>query len=148
MYEILILIMKYVFTLIIYLFIFNIAKLIYQDIKTITTGEDAKALMPHLALLAPLPGRKGEVTAELYPLVGPDTSIGRGQKCDIVLTDPHVSTVHAMIQQEKDHFFIDDKKSANGTFINAHLITDRTELNDGDRITLGGQNLLFSKGGK
>lgn len=148
MYHILILIMKYVFTFIIYLFIFNIAKLIYQDIKTITTGEDAKTLSPHLALLSPLPGRKGEATTELYPLVGPDTAIGRGQKCDIVLTDPHVSTLHARIHRENDHFFIEDNNSANGTLINAHVITGKVELKEGDRITLGGQHLLFSKGGK
>lgn len=148
MYGIVSLIMKYVLAIVIYLFIIRIVRLIYLDIKTITAGEDAVALLPHLKLLTPVIGKNGEAVAELYPLVRPNTLIGRASKCSIILPDPYISSEHVRIEKIKDRFFIEDLKSANGTLLNNVKLETRTELRHGDRISVGGMDLLFSEGGR
>lgn len=148
MYEMFSLITKYVLAIVIYVFIFRVVRLIYLDIRTITAGENAVALLPHLKLLTPVIGKGGEAVADLYPLVRPTTLIGRGAKCNIVLPDLYISSEHARIEKQKDRYFIDDLQSANGTFVNNGKITERTELRNGDRISLGGMDLLFSEGGR
>ncbi len=147
MYEILSLATKYVLAIVIYIFIFRIVRLIYLDIKTITAGENAVVLLPHVKLLTPVIGKGGEAVAELYPLVRPSILIGRSSKCAIFLPDPYISSEHARIEKQKEHYFIEDLKSANGTFLNNEKLTERTELKDGDRISIGGMDLLFSEGG-
>ncbi len=148
MYEIFSLIMKYVLALVIYLFIIRVVRLIYLDIKTITAGENAVALLPHLKLLTPVIGKNGEAVAELYPLLRSSTLIGRASKCSVILPDPYISSEHVRIEKVKDHFFIEDLKSANGTLLNNVKLETRTELRHGDRISVGGMDLLFSEGGR
>lgn len=148
MYEILSLIMKYALAVVIYIFIFRIVKLIYQDIKNLTTSENAVSLLPHLKLLTPVIGKNGEMVADLFPLVRPSTVIGRGTQCNIILPDPYMSSEHARIQRQKEGFFIEDLKSANGTLLNNKNLETPIELKEGDRISMGGLVLLFSEGGR
>lgn len=148
MYEILSLITKYVLAIVIYIFIFRIVRLIYLDIKTITAGENAVAMLPHLKLLTPVTGKSGEAVAELYPLVRLSTVIGRSNQCSIILPDTYISSEHARIEKQKDQYFIEDLHSANGTFLNNVRLTERTGLKHGDRISVGGMDLLFSEGGR
>lgn len=148
MYEIFSLIMKYALTLVIYIFIFRVVRLIYLDIKAITEGENAVALLPHLKLLTPAVGKNGEAVAEVYPLVRSTALIGRSAKCSIVLPDPYVSSEHARIEKVKDRYFIIDLQSANGTLLNGARLTERTELKHGDRLSFGAMDLLFSEGNR
>lgn len=148
MYEIVSLIMKYALTLVIYIFIFRVVHLIYLDIKAITAGENAVALLPHLKLLTPAVGRNGGAVADVYPLVRPETLIGRASKCTVVLPDPYVSSEHARIEKLKDRFFIVDLNSANGTLLNGARLLERTELKHGDRLSFGAMDLLFSEGNR
>lgn len=148
MYAILSLVTKYVLAIVIYIFIFRIVKLIYLDIKAITAEENAVALLPHFKLLTPAVGKNGEAVSELYPLTRPVTVIGRASKCDIVLPDLYISSEHAKVERQQDHYYLEDIKSANGTRINNSQLTERIELKNGDRIAMGGMVLLFSEGGR
>ncbi len=148
MYEILALIVKYALAVVIYLFIFRIVRLISLDIRALAAGENAVALLPHLKLLTPVTGREGQAVADLYPLLRPVVVIGRGAQCDISLPDPYISSEHVRLEREKDRIFITDLNSANGTFLNSGRLTERTELKDGDRISVGGVDLLYSEGGR
>jgi hypothetical protein len=55
-----------------------------------------------------------------------------------------VSRVHAAIHLEEGHFFVEDKGSANGTYLNNMPLTPSTRyrLRVGDRITLGKGELM------
>lgn len=148
MFEMLSWIMKYVLVVVIYIFIFRIVKLIYADIKMITVGESAIALMPHVKLLTPVAGKDGVAVADIYPLVRQHTVIGRAKKCEISLPDPFMSSKHVRIDRLKNSFFIEDLGSANGTCLNGMKLEDRAQLRDGDRISLGKIDLVFSEGGR
>lgn len=137
MYQILSMILRYLFILIIYLFIFNIIRLIYLDIKNI--GESSEH--PYLKLI----NRKDSLpfkVKEVYNLK--DTvAIGRKNDNDIVIKDPTISNQHARITLDEDYYFIEDLDSANGTFLNGDRLMDVVKLKNGDRIKLGQVEFLF-----
>jgi pSer/pThr/pTyr-binding forkhead associated (FHA) protein len=68
----------------------------------------------------------------------PPITIGRGNECDLQLTDTEVSHEHLVIQQEGRDYVAEDQKSANGTFLRGpnHKIS-RAILCSGDSLILG-----------
>lgn len=71
------------------------------------------------------------------------TTIGRAADSDIVVTSPFISSRHAEVQQDGDHFLLVDR-SRNGTFINGERVTEPRQLHTGDVIVLpGDENITF-----
>lgn len=67
----------------------------------------------------------------------PETFIGRDpEKCDIVLNDPEVSGVHAVIKKNAITCTLEDMKSANGTILNGERINAH-ELTSDDEFLIG-----------
>ncbi len=66
--------------------------------------------------------------------------IGRDEDNDIVIKDdPLVSRRHAIIEQELENYYIYDKDSTNGTYVNNNPIPKNKKvfLNSGDVIRVG-----------
>lgn len=145
MYEIIASVTKYVLTFAIYLFILRITKMIYLDIKTMTDGEDSKVTNPHLKLLSSL---EQTGATEIFPLKSALTIVGRSLECEIVISDPHISSKHIQIIKTGQGFTISDLGSINGTYINEVKLLNPVTLKDGDEILLGITKLVFSEGGK
>lgn len=101
--------------------------------------------------------RSEKLTRELHfriiPANGPESSfmaekrlirIGRGGYCDMVLPDPHVSLLHCLLEVTAEGPLLEDLNSRNGTFVNGERIS-RVTLFSGDKIKLGGTELVFSQ---
>lgn len=73
-----------------------------------------------------------------------ETLIGRGAECRITIVDPLISRRHARVRIEQGHAVFEDLASRNGSRLNGALLRGEKELVDGDRIRLGGQELVFS----
>jgi len=71
-----------------------------------------------------------------------EIKIGRAKLNDIILNDPSVSRVHAVIKFEKGKLSIIDSSSG-GTFINNDKVTSKT-INFNDKITIGPYS-IFTK---
>ena len=69
-------------------------------------------------------------------------TIGRGLENHVVLLDDAVSSAHALIVQEGERYFIEDLKSANGTFLDGVKV-QRTQLSNGQKIKIGTSTLVF-----
>lgn len=69
-------------------------------------------------------------------------TIGRNPGNDICIDNLAVSSFHAKIFKEGDHFIIEDLKSTNGTFLNKKKIT-KASLHDNDTIIIGKHTLVF-----
>ena len=85
----------------------------------------------------------GPLTGQQF-LVKPDATvlIGRVMEATIKLdSDLYCSRMHAMLFWDKEHCFIEDLKSSNGTFVNNKRIVGKQELKDGDSINVGGIRL-------
>src|SRR4051794_9053206 len=85
--------------------------------------------MPSLHIL------KGANEGTFIPLEG-DIVLGRNPDCGIVIPLTSVSREHAQILRVHGRYFIEDKKSRNGTFVNNQAITTRTPLKNNDRIRI------------
>jgi pSer/pThr/pTyr-binding forkhead associated (FHA) protein len=99
-----------------------------------------------LAFARPAPGRylaieDGGVT-RLVALHQRVTHLGRGFSADLRLEDQSVSRRHAVIVDDSDGARILDDRSANGTFVNGHRVTE-APLRDRDVIRLGRIALIY-----
>ncbi|HET9242531.1 MAG TPA: DUF3662 and FHA domain-containing protein [Gaiella sp.] len=81
------------------------------------------------------------------PLTTDRVVVGRSRECDIRLDDGNVSRRHAELERGDDSgWSVVDLGSTNGTEVNGRRITRRTPLADGDRIVIGGTELVFGRG--
>jgi pSer/pThr/pTyr-binding forkhead associated (FHA) protein len=70
--------------------------------------------------------------------------IGRSRECEVRLEDSNASRRHAELRQEGATYWISDLGSTNGTEVNGRRIS-RERLSDGDRITVGGTEIVFNR---
>jgi DNA-binding winged helix-turn-helix (wHTH) protein len=71
--------------------------------------------------------------------------LGRGAEADIRLPSPSVSQRHAKLVITGDTATLEDLESKNGSFVRGRLVGERVRLEDGDRIRLGGFELVFRR---
>lgn len=89
------------------------------------------------ARLIALAEHAAEIQPEDYLLEADICTIGRSPLCQIVVTRPLVSRLHARIERTGPRYLLHDTSSANGTFVNARRITEPHLLADQDLIGLG-----------
>ena len=80
-----------------------------------------------------------------FILDGRDIAIGRAPSCDIVLEgDQLASRRHALLRSHPDGFTVVDLGSSNGTYINDLEIREAVLLHEGDHVSIGGHELIYS----
>jgi phosphoserine phosphatase RsbU/P len=79
---------------------------------------------------------KGTEQGQRYPLNDERIILGRNRDCHVVIDFPAVSREHAHILQIGGKFYIEDRDSRNGTFVNNQQIAGRTLLKNNDRIKI------------
>ncbi len=139
-------IFSYIFTLIIYLFIFGVIRLIYLDVKKMNRFETDDVNVSGVET-ASLKTVRNRAQAELklnnrYMIYGKAT-IGRDKSCDIVLREKYISGRHVSIWYEKGEWYLEDLGSRNGTIINGQRIRHRVILDPQDEIMLGELKFKF-----
>lgn len=76
-------------------------------------------------------------------IVGTDPLyIGRGKDQDVHLDDPNVSRGHAVIYYREHRYWIEDRNSTNGLWLNGRRV-DKAVLHDGDIVRVGLTRLWF-----
>jgi pSer/pThr/pTyr-binding forkhead associated (FHA) protein len=87
--------------------------------------------------------RQGEEAERVFEVRDDGLTIGRSPESDILLDDPAVSRVHAIVtRDEAGTYRILDQDSANGTYVNDRRISEQM-LEDGDEIQVGLTVLAF-----
>lgn len=141
MFEAISTIVKYIFITIIYFFMFSIIRLIYLDIKQSRLGSvfDDGVYIKLMNKRHTVPF----MVEESYNIKD-GTVIGRGSKADIIISDPFLSTAHAIFKKDGEMFTIADNNSTNGTFVNGEKITaEPCALKTGDLIKAGQLIFIF-----
>lgn len=95
------------------------------------------AVPPRLILTGP----KGEKSEHV--LTAAAVVLGRMQGCDLVLNDDQASRRHCRIDCQADVWSVQDLGSANGTILNGQMLKDRRPLRDGDKLLVGGTEVVF-----
>jgi pSer/pThr/pTyr-binding forkhead associated (FHA) protein len=73
-------------------------------------------------------------------------TIGREDTNDLTFASPTVSRVHAAVTFNGDRWYVEDRGSFNGTFLNGTRVHPGTPLplRHADRIGIGAETLIFS----
>lgn len=71
-----------------------------------------------------------------WPLDHPLIRIGRSPMCEIMLAERVVSREHATIERRADGYYLFDKQSKNGTYLNGEPVTNGRRMQDGDEIQI------------
>ncbi|MBP2231235.1 diguanylate cyclase (GGDEF)-like protein [Azospirillum agricola] len=83
----------------------------------------------------------GNEAGRLYPLEKSETVIGRGERCDIRVTNSATSRIHALIRLGADGAELVDMNSSNGTVVNTERV--RRCLLQADDVIHFGKNAVF-----
>jgi pSer/pThr/pTyr-binding forkhead associated (FHA) protein len=67
----------------------------------------------------------------------PAILVGRDRDCDVVLADLAVSRHHAALVLYAGRWFVLDRGSTNGTWVNGRRIWGATSIRAGDRLQVG-----------
>jgi len=112
--------------------------MVYRPIAgTAPTGpSDEKPVAPEVVALV--------AGGERHTVRKRTTVIGRSQGCDIRLGDTNISRRHAELRQQGTSYWIVDLGSTNGVEVNGSRV-ERAKLEDGDTVTLGETELVFSR---
>ena len=128
LYTIISSIVKFILVYIVLYYIYNIVKLIILDIRNIDFD---KVKRDYYLIVRDQNGSSKSYLLEGY------TSIGRNLGNDIVLDSDLVSSYHAEIIKSEDSFYLVDKGSLNGTYLNGEYLDSNLELLVGDEIEIG-----------
>jgi hypothetical protein len=98
----------------------------------------------------PPPVAREEVTLTIDGRVVPVRSsrvvVGRSRECDVRVDDGNVSRRHfELVQEGPTAWVVLDLGSTNGTEVNGRRVSKKVRLDDGDRITIGGTELVFGR---
>ena len=69
--------------------------------------------------------------------------VGRSADCQLSVDDPLVSRRHAMFKVRRDGVTVEDLGSRNGVVVNGGKIEGARELADGDKVTIGSQEMTL-----
>jgi FHA domain len=147
------LILKILFLVLLYLFIWRIVRSATRDLRlpqeSFVLGPEAAAALrgeaPRTAS-ARLVVEKSPALTEGSDLVLNSTplTVGRGAANDVELRgDDFASAEHARFEPRRDGVWLTDVGSTNGTFVNGVRLERPRKLSPGDMIRIGGTDLRF-----
>jgi S1-C subfamily serine protease len=101
----------------------------------------AGPLLPHRLVV-----RTGRDSGRDFELPeGSDLVVGRDPACDIVLTDPRISSRHARLHATRDGLLVTDLGSANGTLVNGKPAGAGLRASEGAEIQLGETVAIYTR---
>jgi transcriptional regulator with GAF, ATPase, and Fis domain len=72
--------------------------------------------------------------------------LGRDWQCLVVLNDPQCSRVHAEVYRNEEGWWVRDRESSNGTYVNGQ-IANHARMLEGTEIRIGASLFVFSEDG-
>ena len=89
------------------------------------------------ALLGRHPAEHADPCLSLPGTDEPFVLVGRSRRCDVVVDDPTVSREHAGLVLFGRHWFVCDRDSTNGTWVNGRRIWGTASVQPGDVVSFG-----------
>jgi pSer/pThr/pTyr-binding forkhead associated (FHA) protein len=75
---------------------------------------------------------RGAIPGQMLELYGERMVMGRHPNCQIVLDNAAVSRHHAQILESHGHYYLEDLRSRNHTYLNGTRVEGRAEIQDGE----------------
>lgn len=142
MVDTILLILRYSFLVMFYVFLFKLTMLIVDDLRGLALRDKGDRL-PAIGAQLLVTGStdQGLPVGTTIPL-STVTVLGRADNCDVKILDDFISSKHARIVYQDDCYWLEDLHSLNGTYLNGAKISEPTAIADGDTIRVGGVSFL------
>jgi pSer/pThr/pTyr-binding forkhead associated (FHA) protein len=165
------LVLKIVFLVLLYLFVWRVIRTAAKEPKASAAGAatgarpaaDSMILTPAAAAAAGLgtaasrPTRRhvhlvvqrspSLETGAKFPVDSAPVTVGRGGQNDLVLDgDEFASARHARVEARGDGVWVQDLDSTNGTFLNGSRVVGAERMNPGDVVRVGETDLRLEEG--
>jgi FHA domain-containing protein len=137
----LVLALRVAFVVVLYLFIWQIARICLRDIAA-TAGAPDGGLAPDRLVI--LDGGPTDLTPGTWFLLAPGATIGRAGDCAIRLDDPFVSGAHARFERDHNGWRLHDLGSTNGALVNRKPVRGVTAVKAGDVLQCGSVTMLLT----
>jgi pSer/pThr/pTyr-binding forkhead associated (FHA) protein len=143
-FDIFILGLRIAFIGLLYLFIFQVMRVIVRDLRQVAPAETVQVKSKYGKLVIVEPGRSRIAPGTVYTLQAV-TSFGRKPSNTVVLDDDFVSGEHSLVSWRDGRAWLEDVASTNGTFLNETEITRPTPIAEGDIIGVGDVRLKWTE---
>ncbi len=125
-------VLRICFVLLVYLFFVLLVRALWRDLRATVAG--AGQALGRLIVLASPEGRPAAGAAIPLDAVN---SIGRDVNNAIVVDDSFVSTEHALLTFRGRAWYVEDRGSTNGTWVNGQRVESFMPLGYGDELQVG-----------
>jgi hypothetical protein len=148
------LILKVLFLVLLYLFIWRIVRSAGRDVRTAQESFILAPSSPEAAMLAAAAAPKGRLVVVKspslkagagYTLDSAPLTIGRGGGNDVSIEDEYASSRHAQVEARRDGAWVQDIGSTNGTYVNGLKLTRPRKLTPGDVVRVGETELRYDQ---
>jgi len=113
---------------------------IWRDLRT--QGHFISApVIPTLTLTRLDETDEGAQAQEIFG--GPEVIVGRSMASEYPIADETVSARHARFSYHHNHWWVEDFRSTNGTFLNDERVSVPTVIVSGDELRVGQISLLI-----
>jgi hypothetical protein len=117
------------------LFAGTLLLILWRDYQ-VTTREIEQQRIPRGRLVVLASDNEDVALDAEFPLL-PLTSLGRAPTNSVFLADSFASNEHAIITYRGGSWWLEDRDSSNGTFLNGSRINEPVVLSSGDLIGIG-----------
>lgn len=145
------LILKVLFLVLLYLFIWRIVRSVSRDFALpqesfiLRPGEGAPAAAAQPGRLVVVKSPALDIGTD-YDLNSSALTIGRGPQNDVQLdNDDFASARHARVEPRRDGVWVQDRGSTNGTFVNGARLSRPRRLTTGDIVRVGESDFRFEQ---
>lgn len=117
------------------LIVLRFARALRADLRHAEASEAASRTGIGRLVVLESPGGEPAVNRVLH--IGPITTLGRDVNSTIYLDDEFASGTHAALTFRGRAWYVEDRGSTNGTWVNGHRIERPVALTFGDELTIG-----------
>ena len=134
--ELVLLLLRFISGLLLIALLFGLFMVIWREYRSTSIQvESRRRSYGQLIVLREIDGRL-MTTGENYPLLFL-TSMGRAPTNTISINDSFASSEHALLAMRNGQWWIEDRKSRNGTLLNDLPVTEPMVITHGDIISIG-----------
>ena len=144
-FDIFILALRIAFIGLLYLFLFQVMRVIVRDLRQAPALEQTQPKARYGKLVVVDAGRSHLAPGTVFTLQAV-TSLGRKPSNSIILDDDFVSGEHSLISWRDGRPWLEDVASTNGTFLNDAEVTRPAAISEGDIVGIGGVRLKWTEG--
>ncbi|HKG56750.1 MAG TPA: FHA domain-containing protein [Candidatus Limnocylindrales bacterium] len=124
--------LRFLFLAALYLFLFAVVRVLVRDLRAAAREPGTEAGRLHV-----LASPGGEPPAGAVFVLDAVTSLGRDVNNTVVVEDPFASAEHAVLTFRGRAWYLEDRGSTNGTYVNASRIEGLAPIGFGDEIQIG-----------